>query len=74
MFLTNAAIFLLGAFIVIGTVLSAVKTFVCTLTSWIASTDGRTPIEPMTRSLLSIPSMVWLFIMSACPLTETDDV
>lgn len=31
-------------------------------------------MEPMTRSLLSIPSIVWLFIMSAWPFTETEDV
>ena len=47
---------------------------VCTLTSAIASTEGRTPIVPMKRSLLSTPSMRLLFRTSFWPLTDTVDV
>src|SRR5689334_4351103 len=37
---------------------SAEYKLVCTRISWIASSDGLTPIVPMYRSLLSIPSIV----------------
>ena len=53
---------------------SAVYMLVCTLTSAIASTDGRTPIVPMKRSLLSMPSIRLLFTTSFWPLTDTVDV
>ena len=53
---------------------SAVYMFVCTLTSAMASTEGRTPMVPMNRSLLSMPSIRLLFRTSFCPLTETVDV
>ena len=44
---------------------SAVYRFVCTRTSAIASIDGLTPTVPMARSLLSMPSISWLFWLSA---------
>src|ERR1035438_9761315 len=36
-----------------------------------ASMDGRTPINPIMRSLLSMPSIISLLIMSVCPFAET---
>ena len=39
-----------------------------------ASIDGLMPTVPIARSLLSMPSISWLFCVSAAPLTDTDDV
>ena len=39
-----------------------------------ASIDGFTPIVPICRSLLSMPSIMWLFWLSWAPLTEMADV
>ena len=53
---------------------SAEYRFVCTRTSAIASIDGLTPTVPMERSLLSMPSIIWLLRFSLSPLIETDEV
>ena len=53
---------------------SAVYMLVWTLTSATASIDGLTPTVPIARSLLSMPSISWLFWLSSEPLIETAEL